>query len=138
MTEFRVGDKVRVNEGALEGSTGYVTGVEDNLTHVELENVTYVKGSLAFYTATLVRGDEDHEALAYLKNLYPDYLKSDNYRFRLTTFVGGIMYVSSIPLDAGTLTRVLRNPPAGLCAVEFMLRLDDPTQEMSWKLLWTA
>lgn len=139
MTQFNVGDKVRVNEGLLEGQTGYVTGARDNLTMVELEDVAFGGGPLTFYTETLVSANEDHPALAHLKGLYPDFLKapkSDNYRFRLTTYVFGVFYVS-VPLDARMLVRALQTPPAGLERVEFMLKQDDPSRGLAWKMLWS-
>jgi len=139
MTEFRVGDKVRVNEGLLEGQTGYVAGVRDNLTMVELEDVAFGGGPLTFYTETLVSGDEPHPALEKMQGLYPDFLKapkSDHYRFRLTTYVLGVFYVS-VPLDARMLVRALQTPPAGLERLEFMLKKDDPSRGLSWKMLWS-
>lgn len=132
MTEFRVGDKVRVNEGLLENQTGYVVGVRDNMSLVELEDVAF--GGGAFYTEALVSGDKPHPALEAVK-LYPDLLNSDRYVFRLTTHVDGIMY-QSIPVDGATLKGVLEKPPAGLQGVESMAK-DDFTRGKTWRLLWT-
>jgi hypothetical protein len=77
-------------------------------------------------------------ALEHLMKMYPDFLASDRYRYRLTTFVDGIMYVSQVPLDAELLVSVLSDPPAGLHAVEFMLKQDDPYRGLAWKTLWAA
>jgi hypothetical protein len=133
MSEFKVGDKVRVNEGRLEGDTGFVTGidVEENLVYVELESVTYAK-EIAFYPETLVRADEDTEAMAALK-LHPE-LVSKEYTWRLTTFVGGIMY-QSLPIDHTIIRFVLAKPPAGLYAVEYIKKA---TAKGDWKVLWSA
>jgi len=139
MTQFNAGDKVRINEGLLEGQTGTVVKWGPHVTLVSLEDEAFGGGSLTFYTETLVSADEDHAALAHLKGLYPDFLKapkSDKYRFRLTTYVHGVFYVS-VPMDARMLVRALQTPPAGLERVEFMLRQDDPSRGLAWKMLWT-
>lgn len=137
MTQFKSGDRVRINEGELEGLEGTAVAVESNRVSVKLD-MLYGEGILALYTETLVSADEPHAALAHLKNLYPDFLKSDSYRYRLTTFVDGIIYVSSVPLDAETLKDALRKPPAGLERVEFMLKQDDPNRGLAWKMLWSS
>ena len=136
MTELRVGDKVRVNEGLLENQTGYITGidVEKGVTYVSLEDTAFGGGDLAFYTDTLVSAEKPHPALEAVK-LYPDLLNSDRYTFRLTTIVDGIMY-QSIPLDGKTLRGVLEKPPAGLEGIESMAK-DDFTRGKTWRLLWT-
>ena len=140
MGQFEAGTKVRINEGLLEGQVGTVVKWGMHVTLVSLEDTAFGGGSLTFYTETLVSADEDHAALAHLKSLYPDFLKapkSDNYRFRVTTFVDGIMYETPVPLDAATLVGVLGKPPMGLHAVEFMLKQNDPSRGLSWKVLWS-
>lgn len=138
MKPFEPNTKVRINEGELEGIEGTVFVSGPHVTSVRLDLMTG-EAILPVYTEMLVSA-EDHPALAHLKGLYPDFLKapkSDNYRFRVTTFVGGILYVSSVPLDAETLIGVLKTPPAGLHAVEFMLKQDNPSRGLAWKVLWS-
>lgn len=140
MNAFEPGSKVRVNEGLLEGQTGTVVKANEHLTLVEIDDVAFGGGPLIFYTQTLVSAAEDHPALAHLKGLYPDFLKapkSENYRFRLTTYVHGIIYVT-YPLHAEVLKTALAKAPAGLEKVEFMLKQDDPSRGLAWKLLWNA
>lgn len=140
MVQFNPGDKVRVNEGLLEGQTGIVTESNDHLTLVKIDDTAFGGGDLAFFTQTLVAGDEDHESLAHLRGLYPDFLKapkSENYRFRLTTYLNGVNYFSE-PVKADLLVATLKNPPAGLEQVEFMLKNDNPYRGLAWKLLWSA
>lgn len=137
MTQFEVGSKVRINEGLLEGKGGTVTESDDYLTRVSMDETIYVKGDLTFFTETLVDGSEPPEALAHLKRLYPDFLTSDRYLFRLTTFVGGIMYQTAVPMPANLLVLALATPPAGLHAVEFMQKNEDPNRGLAWKTLWS-
>ena len=139
MSPFEIGSKVRVNEGLLEGQTGIVVDSREHVTLVKVDDVAFGGGDLAFYTETLVSGDEPHPALEKMQSLYPDFLKapkSDNYRFRLTTYVHGVFYLS-VPLDARMLKRALQTPPAGLERLEFMLKKDDPSRGLSWKMLWS-
>lgn len=139
MTQFNAGDKVRVNEGLLEGQTGTVVVSNEHVTQVKLEDVAFGGGPLSFYTETLVSGDEDHPALHHLKWLYPDFLKapkSNNYRFRITLHLDGLNYVTD-PISAESLKYALAKPPAGLSSVEFMLKQDDPNRGLAWKLLWS-
>lgn len=140
MNDIKPGDKVRINEGLLEGQIGYVTGVdrEDNKVYIDIEGENSISNDLAFHPEVLVNGNEDHESLAHLKKLYPDFLSSLNYRFRVTTYVDGIMYVSAIPMTSLMLVEVLKTPPAGIHAVEFMLAKDDPSRGLAWKILWTV
>jgi len=136
VTEFKTGDKVRVNEGELEGLEGVVVEEKPYRPAVRLD-LQYGEGILELYVDTLVPANEPHASLAHLKDLYPDFLKSDSYRFRLTTYVNGVFYVSH-PLNARLLEETLRkNPPAGLEKVEFMLKQDDPSRGLAWKLLWS-
>ena len=136
MTEFKIGDKVRVNEGELEGLEGVVVETDKHKTSVKLSLLSG-QGVFPIYTELLVSAAEPHPALAHLRSLYPDFLKSDSYRFRLTTYVNGVFYVSH-PLNAHPLEETLRkNPPAGLEKVEFMLKQDDPSRGLAWKLLWS-
>lgn len=137
MTEFKVGERVRVNEGELEGIEGFVVEWRD---HVTLVKMTLMSGVATFpiFTEMLVSAKEPHEALARLKSLYPDFLKTDRYRYRITTYVRGLSYVSSGTLNAPALEVVLDTPPAGLEKVEFMLKQDDPSRGLAWKLLWSA
>ena len=136
MTEFKNGDRVRVNEGELEGLEGVVVETDKHKTSVKLSLLSG-QGVFPIYTELLVSAAEPHPALAHLRSLYPDFLKSDSYRFRLTTYVNGVFYVSH-PLNARLLEETLRkNPPAGLEKVEFMLKQDDPSRGLAWKLLWS-
>lgn len=130
---FNKGDKVRVNEGLLEGQTGIVADTRENTTLVHLEDVAFGGGVLAFFTDTLVPGDEDHPALKAVK-LYPDRIKA-GYKFRLTTFIDGVLYVS-YPMDGELVKRVLKTPPAGLNEVEYASR--EEFRDGVWKLLWEA
>lgn len=139
MTEFKAGERVRVNEGELEGIEGFVVVTGPHVTSVRLHLMT---GEVVapIYTEMLVKATEDHPALARLKGLYPDFLKapkSENYRFRITLHLGGLNYVSD-PISAESLKYALDKPPAGLQAVEFMLRKDDPSRGLAWKMLWSA
>jgi hypothetical protein len=140
MTEFKVGDKVRVNEGPLEGKSGFVAEIEENKVRVELDKTEMFAGLVPFYEDSLVPAGEGHDALVHLRRLYPDFLrapKSDNYRFRLKTYLNGSHYTSGV-LTAEMLVRILeKNPPAGLEEVEFMLKKDDPNRGLAWKLLWS-
>ncbi|QFG12104.1 Hypothetical Protein OBI_RACECAR_259 [Arthrobacter phage Racecar] len=131
MTGFMVGDKVRVNEGLLEGQTGFIVGkdVEENLIYVELEGVTYTK-DIAFYPESLVSADEDHPSLAALK-LHPELVKS-GHAWRLTTLLDGIMY-KSLPFPSDIIRNVLSKPPAGLYAVEY---IEKATANGNWRTLW--
>lgn len=138
MIEFEIGDKVRVNEGLMEGFTGTVVDQKGDRTLVKLDGITFAEGDLAFFDQVLVPASEPHEALAHLKSLYPDFLKSDRYRFRITANLHGVNYVSD-PLTSPLLEVTLRdNPPTGLERVEFMLKQDDSNRGLAWKLLWTA
>lgn len=135
MTEFKQGDWVRINEGELEGIEGFV--VESNV-HVTSVKLALLSGSGVFpvYTELLDNAHEPHAALAHLKSLYPDFLKSDSYQYRLTTYVNGIFYISQ-PVNAEMLKRTLAKAPAGLEKVEFMIKNDDPNRGLAWKLLWS-
>lgn len=138
MKPFEPNTKVRINEGELEGIEGTVFVSGPHVTSVRLDLMTG-EAILPVYTEMLVSA-EDHPALAHLKGLYPDFLKapkSDNYRFRLTTYVHGIIYVT-YPLHAEVLKTALAKAPAGLEKVEFMLKQDDPGRGLAWKLLWNA
>lgn len=133
MTEFKVGDHIRVNEGPLEGQLGYVMkrDVEEGLIYVELEGPTYTK-EIAFYPEVLVSADEVHAALETL-SLHAELLKKD-YLWRLTTFVDGLMY-QSLPLIPSMVPNVLAKPPAGLFAVEYIDKAF--ASKGDWKTLWT-
>lgn len=138
MTQFKNGDRVRVNEGELEGIEGFVVEPGEHVTTVELHLLSG-RGVFPVYTEMLDSADEPHAALAHLKGLYPDSLtgrKSDNYRFRLTTYVNGIFYVSE-PMTADVLKETLDKAPAGLEKVESMLKQDDPSRGLAWKVLWS-
>lgn len=130
---FEPGSKVRVNEGLLEGQTGTVTESNDHLTLVKIDDVAFGGGDLVFYTVTLVSAEEDHPALKALK-LYPDRLKGD-YKFRLTTFIDGVLYMS-YPMNGEMVKSVLKNPPAGLNEVEYASR--EEFRDGVWKLLWES
>lgn len=133
MTEFKVGDRIRVNEGPLEGQTGYVEklDVEEGLVYVELEGPTYTK-EIAFYPEVLVSADQVHEALEAL-SLHVELLKKD-YLWRLTTYVDGLMY-QSLSLIPSMIANVLAKPPAGLYAVEYIDKAF--ASKGHWKTLWT-
>jgi hypothetical protein len=131
MTEFKHGDKVRVNEGELEGKTGTVVDVKDNMALVKLDGILFGEGDIAFYTDVLVSSDENHEALSAAL-LYPD-LGNESVIWRLTTFVDGIMY-QSLPIDYKTVKSVLGKPPAGLYAVECIKKAECSTGQ--WRTIW--
>lgn len=135
MTQFKSGDRVRVNEGELEGLEGTVVAVESNRVSVKLD-MLYGEGILALYTETLASADETPEALAHIKGLYGDFLKSDRYLYRIATYVNDIPYVSHT-MNAKVLEDALSKPPAGLEKVEFMLKQDDPNRGLAWKMLWS-
>jgi hypothetical protein len=138
MTQFKNGDRVRVNEGELEGLEGFVMVTGPHVTSVKF-NLMSGEVAIPIYTEMLDDAKEPHAALAHLKSLYPDFLrapKSDNYRFRLTTYVFGITYISA-PVTAEVLVQSLGHAPAGLEKVEFMLKQNDPSRGLSWKLLWS-
>jgi hypothetical protein len=135
MTQFKNGDRVRVNEGELEGVEGIVVESNEHLTTVRMDLHTGPV-VLCIYTETLVSAETPHPALAKMKSLYPDFLKSNNYVYRLTTNVGGLSYVSEV-VNTLTLKEALNNPPAGLERLEFMLRKDDPRRGLAWKVLWS-
>lgn len=136
MTEFKAGERVRVNEGELEGIEGFVVESNDHVTNVKFHLLSGT-GVYPVYTEILVSGKEDHPALAHLKSLYPDFLKSDRYLYRLTTYVNGVVYESRT-MNAEVLKEKLAKAPAGLEKVEFMLKQDDPNRGLAWKLLWSA
>lgn len=135
MTEFKVGDKVRVNEGELEGAVGTVAGSVDDPNRAHVTLVTFElmngEGSLLLYTETLVKADEDHPALSSLK-LHPELVNGDHL-WRVTTTVDGLMY-QSLTFGSEIIGMVLRKPPAGLFAVEYF-SAKEPTK--NWKALWT-
>lgn len=135
MGQFKNGDKVRVNEGLLEGQTGVVADTRDNTTLVHLEDTAFGGGVLAFFTDTLVSAETEHEALTTVK-LYPDLTKG-GYKFRVTTLVDGIVY-ESLPMTGPMLLDLLKkNPPAGLHAVECRLSRDHTPAGISWKMVWS-
>jgi hypothetical protein len=135
MIQFKPGDKVRVNEGLLEGQTGVVADTRENTTLVHLEDTAFGGGVLAFFTETLVPAEDPHPALTTVK-LYPDLTKG-GYMFRVTTFVDGIMYQSLPMTGPMLLDLLLKNPPAGLESVECRMNRGDTPQGVSWKLLWS-
>jgi len=137
VTEYKNGDKVRVNEGDLEGLTGEVASVLDGGYKLLVTfDIAMGEGSMLMPSAIVSPASVDHPALAKMKRLYPDFLKSSSYRYRLTTYLNGVFYESH-PITAVELMNVLgKNPPAGLEKLEFMLKKDDPSRGLAWKLLW--
>lgn len=135
MTEFKRGDRVRINEGELEGIEGFVMVAGPHVTSVKL-NLMTGETLMPVYTEMLVSADEPHPALEKMLTLYPDFLKSDKYRYRLTTYVNGVTYTSA-PLSTGVLKETLAKPPAGLERLEFMIKEDNPSRGLAWKLLWS-
>lgn len=135
MTQFKNGERVRVNEGELEGIEGFVVESNEHVTLVQM-NLLSGTGIFPVFTEMLVSGKEDHPALHHLKWLYPDFLKSDRYLYRLSTYVYSVHYVSQ-PVNAGVLVETLEKAPAGLEKVEFMLAKDDPSRGLAWKTIWT-
>jgi hypothetical protein len=135
MTEFKRGDRVRINEGELEGIEGFVMVSGPHVTSVKL-NLMTGETLMPVYTEMLVSADEPHPALEKMLSLYPDFLKSDKYRYRLTTYVNGVTYTSA-PLSTGVLKETLAKPPAGLERLEFMIKEDNPSRGLAWKLLWS-
>ncbi len=135
MTQFKNGERVRVIEGELEGIEGFVMVSGPTVTSVRMH---LLSGEVAvpIYTGMLVSADEPHDALTKMKSLYPDFLTSKSYRFRLTLHLNGLNYVSD-PIDSLSLEYALQEPPAGLTSLEFMLKQDDPNRGLAWKLLWT-
>lgn len=131
MTEFKVGDKVRVNEGPLEGKSGFVAEIEENKVRVELDKTEMFAGLVPFYEDSLVLASEDSEPVRLLK-LYPNLYKGE-YIWRLTTYVDGLMF-QSLPFGSDIIGMALRKPPSGLYAVEYIAKSEARTG--NWKALW--
>lgn len=66
LEQIKPGDKVRINEGILEGQVGHVTGVdrEDYVVYVSLDRETFIAKDVALYPAVLV--DEKREVMIRL------------------------------------------------------------------------
>lgn len=130
MARFEAGTKVRVNEGELEGVVGTVVVSIEHSTIVAFDLLTGA-GSLALHTEMLVSADQEHPALKAVK-LYPDRLK-EGYVWRLTTYVGGVTYVSR-PMTGEMVKSILKTPPSGLEEVDYAETTK--IQHGGWKAVW--
>jgi hypothetical protein len=136
MTQFNKGQRVRINEGELEGIEGFVVEWGEHVTSVDLRLLSGA-GVFPVYTELLEDAAEPHESWTHIHGLYGDVLKNENYVYRLTTYVGGLRYTSQ-PMNSPMLKQALKHAPAGLEVVECRLGRNDTPQGISWKLMWSA